>query len=118
MTSCMTSLFLRGLVPEAKKLQTLFDLSFERFTELGGWVLREAVHTCGDSALVGQIAGNTTLVLLGGATDEGRVEDETILGSLSLGLQGSEEGLLSTENLDGGGGELGEGSEGASGSVG
>lgn len=36
------------------------------------------------------------------------MEDETVLGGVTTGLEGTEESLLSTEDLDGGGGVLGE----------
>lgn len=48
------------------------------------------------------------LVLGGSLADERGVVDETVLGSLVLGLEGAEEGLLGTEDLNGGGGVLGQ----------
>jgi len=42
------------------------------------------------------------------------VVDETVLGGIVLGLEGSEESLLSSEDLDGGSGVFGEVEEGSS----
>lgn len=66
----------------------------------------KVVDTRGDGALVGEVAGDASLVAGLGLSDEGRVEDETVLGGVTTGLEGTEESLLSTENLDGGGGVL------------
>lgn len=49
----------------------------------------EAVNTRGDGALVGQISGDAAFVLGGGAADEGRVEDEAVLGRVAASLEGS-----------------------------
>lgn len=63
-----------------------------------GWVGLGRVPG-GYAALVGQVSGDASLVPLLGSADEGRVEDESILGRVALGLQGSEEGLLCSQNL-------------------
>mgnify|MGYP006940253890 CR=1 FL=1 len=75
--------------------------------------LSEGVNTGCDCALVGQVTRYTTLVLLACASDKGRVEDETILGGLPTGLQGSEKGFLGTQDLDGRSGVLGQVCQGA-----
>lgn len=54
----------------------------------------ETVDARGDGALVGQVSGDAALVLGGSASDEGGVEDEPVLGSVSSGLKGSEKTQL------------------------
>lgn len=83
-------LVLAGLGTVCNKLQTLLDLALEGLTNFRCWVLREAINTGGDSTLVSQITGDFTLVGSSGSSDKGRVEEKTILGSLSLGLEGTE----------------------------
>ena len=68
--------------------------------------LCERVDTRSDRAFVGQVTGDATLILLACTPDKGRVEDETILRGLTTGLQGSEKGLLRTQDLDSRGGVL------------
>jgi len=62
--------------------------------------------------LVGKITRNTTLVLHACTTNESRVEDETVLGSLrrslATRLKGTEKSLLCTKNLNSGGRILGK----------
>lgn len=58
----------------------------------------EAVDARGDGALVGQVPGDAALVLGGGASDEGGVEDEAVLGGVSSGLEGSGGGHGSSHN--------------------
>lgn len=48
------------------------------------------------------------MVLLSSSSDEGGVEDETVLWSFTLGFESSEKSFLGTEDLDGGGWVLGE----------
>ena len=74
---------LLGQVPGVVELEPVLDLLLELLTkELGGG-LAEAVDSGGDGALVGQVAGNAALVLGSGASDERRVEDQTVLGSVA-----------------------------------
>lgn len=49
----------------------------------------EAVDARGDGALVSQVPGDAALVLGRSTSDEGGVEDEAILGSVSSGFEGS-----------------------------
>src|SRR5690606_24774953 len=51
---------------------------------------------------------DSTLVLGTSLTNEGRVVNKTVLGGVTLSLQGSEQSLLGTENLDSGGRVLGK----------
>lgn len=90
------------------ELETLLDLLPERLTKLGVGVLGKVVNSRGNCALVGKETGDAALVLLAGSANEGRVVDETVLGSVALGLQGTEKSLFGTEDLDGRGGVLGE----------
>lgn len=69
-------------------------------TELSRRVLTVAIDTGSNGALVRKISGDLTLVLLVGSADEGRVEDETVLGSLTFSLKSTEQCLLGTQNLD------------------
>lgn len=62
----------------------------------------------GNAAFVGKVSGDAALVLLLCPANEGGVEDEAILGSVALCLEGSEECLLSPKNLDSGGRVLGQ----------
>jgi len=78
-------------------------LLFQALSEFGCWSIGEAINSGGNGALVCQISGNSTLVLLLGTTNEGGVEDQTILWGLTFGLQSSEQSLLGTKKLDGGG---------------
>ena len=63
----------------------------EVVSEDGGRVFGEAVNSRGDGALVSQVSGNAPFVLGAGATDESRVEDQAVFGSVTAGLQGSVE---------------------------
>uniref|UniRef100_A0A7S3IMF5 Uncharacterized protein n=1 Tax=Strombidium inclinatum TaxID=197538 RepID=A0A7S3IMF5_9SPIT len=99
-------LVLSGLDSLVQEVQTLLHLLLEGLSELGGGVNREVIDTGSDGALVGQVSGNSTLVFLAGSSDERRVEDQTVFGSLTLGLQSSEQSLLGTEDLNGRGGVL------------
>lgn len=60
--------------------------SFHEVMSLTG----ETVDARGDGALVGQISGDAAFVLGSSTSDEGRVEDEPILGGVATSLQGSE----------------------------
>lgn len=83
---------------------------------LGGIVipLSEGVDTDTQRGLGGEDAGHLTLVAAGGLADQRSVVDQTVLGSIVLSLEGTEKGLLGTQNLDGTGGALGQAGEGAS----
>jgi len=50
----------------------------------------EAVNTWCYGTLIGQVSGNATLVLSSCSSNEGRVENQTILGCISFGLKSSE----------------------------
>lgn len=65
---------------------------------------REGVETGSNGGLVRDVARDASLVLGLGTTNEGGVEDQTILGGVALGLEGAEESFLSTEDLNGRGG--------------
>ena len=100
---------LLGLSAGSEELESLFHLLLQFLSKGRGLMLLalcERVNTRCDRALVGQVTGDASLVLLACAPDEGRVEDETILGGLTTGLQGSEKGFLRTQDLDGRGGVL------------
>jgi len=95
------------------ELEALLDLLTELVSELVGGLLTEGIDTGSHGALVGEETRDTSLVLGGSTSNEGRVEDETVLGGVSLGLEGAEEGLLGTEDLNSRGrvlGEVGQGS--------
>lgn len=83
-------------------------MALEGLTELGGGGFREVIDTGGNGTLVGKETGDSALVLGAGSSDEGRVVQETVLGGVTLGLQGTEKSLLGTENLNSGGGVLGQ----------
>lgn len=90
------------------ELQALLNLLLQDLTELGSGLIREVVDTGGNGTLVGEETRDTTLVLGTGATNERGVVQQTVLGGVTLGLQGTEKSLLGTENLDSGGGVLGQ----------
>lgn len=90
------------------EVQTLLDLLLKGLTELGGGLLGEVVNSGGDGALVGKETRDATLVLGASSSNERGVVQKTVLGGVTLGLQGSEKGLLSTENLDRRSGVLGQ----------
>ena len=92
---------LAGLRSRRHKLQALLNLIPERFADFGGRVLGEAVDSAGDRALVRQVARDLALVGSACAANERRVEEESVLGSLALGLESTEKRLLGTEDLDG-----------------
>lgn len=48
----------------------------------------EAVYPGGDGALVGEVPRNSALVARGRSPDEGRVEDQPVLGRVTLCFQG------------------------------
>ena len=100
---------LLGLSAGSEELESLFHLLLQFLSKgrsLMLLALCERVNTRSDRALVGQVTGDATLILLACTPDEGRVEDETILRGLTTGLQGSEKGLLRTQDLDSRGGVL------------
>merc|ERR1711892_1545638 len=88
--------------------QPLLDLLAQLLAKLVGGLLREVVDAAGDRALVREVARDAALVLGGGAPDEGRVEDEAVLGRVALGLERAEERLLGAEDLHRRGRVLGE----------
>jgi hypothetical protein len=55
-------------------------------------------HAC--AYLCCQDTGNLSFVLRLRLSDQGSVEDQTVLGRVVLGLERSEEGLLCSQNLD------------------
>ena len=74
--------------------------------------ITEGIDSDAEGALRGEGSGDLSLELGVGSSDEGSVVDESVLGSVVLGSEGSEEGLLGSEDLDGGGGLLGQVDEG------
>jgi hypothetical protein len=107
-------LILLGLSASGEEVEALLHLLLELLSEGGSLgLLGEGVDAGGDRALVREVARDATLVLLTGTADEGRVEDKTVLRGLALGLKGAEEGLLGTQDLDGGGWVLSEVNQGA-----
>mmetsp|Transcript_87519 Transcript_87519/g.272233 ORF Transcript_87519/g.272233 Transcript_87519/m.272233 type:complete len:644 (+) Transcript_87519:79-2010(+) len=88
--------------------QPLLDLVAELLAEDRGGLVGEAVDARGQGALVGEVPGDAALVLLLRPADEGRVEDEAVLGRVALGLEGAEERLLRAQDLHRGGRVLGE----------
>ena len=82
----------------------------------------ETIYSASNRALVGQETGDSSLVFWSSPSDESRVVDETVLlsalncselcltyfWSISLCLEGSEESLFSTENLDSRSGVFGQ----------
>jgi hypothetical protein len=91
-----------GLGACGQILETLLHLVLQALSELVRWRLAVAVHSGGYGTLVGEVAGDSSLVLLLGATNEGRVEDETVFWRLSFGLQRPEQCLLGSQDLNGG----------------
>lgn len=83
------------------EVQALLNLLLEDFTKLGGWLFGEVIDSRGDGALVGEESRDTTLVLRASLANERGVVQKTVLRSVALSLQSSEESLLSTKNLDG-----------------
>lgn len=71
-------------------------------------VLLQSIDTGTKGGLGGDLAGHLALVAAGGLANERSVVDQTVLGSRVLGLEGTEQGLLGTEDLDGGTGALGQ----------
>lgn len=63
--------------------------------------LGETIDTRCDRTFVGQESRDTTLVLRSSTTDESRVVDETVFGSVSFRLESTEESFLGTEDLNG-----------------
>ena len=66
----------------------------------------EGINSRCDGAFVTQVPGDPSLVLSRRSADEGRVVDEAVLRRVTLGLQGTEKGLLGTQDLHCGGGAL------------
>ena len=64
-------------------IRRLVDFADQLRAEDVGGCLHEAVDARSDGALVGQVARDPALVLGAGATDERRVEDQAVLGSVS-----------------------------------
>ena len=74
------------------KISPVLDLLLEMVAEDARGVLGEAVDSGGDGGFVGEIPRDPPFVLRPGATDERRVEDQPVLGSVSFGLQRPEKG--------------------------
>lgn len=96
------------------ELEAVLNLLTESITELGRGFLREVIDTAGHGALVGEVSGNAALVLDTSPTNEAAVVDQTVLGSIALGLEGTEKSLFGTENLQSGSGVFGKVGERAS----
>mmetsp|Transcript_8493 Transcript_8493/g.11463 ORF Transcript_8493/g.11463 Transcript_8493/m.11463 type:complete len:241 (-) Transcript_8493:1020-1742(-) len=75
--------------------------------------LTERIHPAGQRALSSQHAGHLALELGRSLANQRGMVDEPVLGGLTLGLQCTEQCLLSAQDLHGGGGVLGEGHEAA-----
>lgn len=99
---------LGGLLSAGVELQAVLNLLLEHLTKLLGGLLGKVVDSAGNRTLVGEVSGNATLVLGVGLADERTVVDETELGGVALGLEGAEQGLLGTKNLQGRGRVLGQ----------
>ncbi len=67
--------------------QPLLDLLLHLLAECRARGVHEAVDARGDAALVGQVPADAPLVALLGAPDEGRVEDEPVLGRVAPRLE-------------------------------
>ena len=75
----------------------------------GGLILiTQSVDSSAQRKFSGEDSRDLTLVLLLGLTDHGSVEDKAVLGGLFTHLERSEEGLLSTQDLNCGSWMLGE----------
>lgn len=83
-------------------------MTLQSLTELGGGCLGKVVDTRSDGTLVGEETRDSALVFRSSSTDEGRVVQKAVFGGVALGLQGTEESLLGTKNLNSGGGVLGK----------
>ena len=95
--------------PRLVKLEAFLDLITQFFSVGRVGFVGEGIDTCGNGALVRQVARYPSLVLGFGAADESGVVDESVLGGVSLGFEGAEEGFLGSQDLYGGGQCLGEG---------
>jgi len=102
------NLVLGGVNTVGVEAETLLNLLLESLTELPCGCHAEVVDSRGNGSLVGKETGDSALVLHAGAADEGGVVDQTVLGGVTLGLEGTEQSLLGTENLDSGGRVLGQ----------
>jgi hypothetical protein len=76
-------------VSSVVECQTLLDLVAQLLTKDACGSIQERVQARSDRALVGEVARDTALVLGRSTANEGRVEDETVLGSATLCFQGS-----------------------------
>lgn len=106
-------LVLDGLLARGVELETVLELLAQDLTEARRWVLREVVNTRRHTALVGEVTRDAALDLGSSAADKGRLVNQTVLGRGALGLEGAEEGLFGTEDLQRRGGVLGQVGEGA-----
>jgi len=67
-----------------------------------------AIESGGKGALVGNISGDLTLILSLSFVDVTGVVQGSVLGSVTSGLQSSEQSLFSTQDLDSGSRALGK----------
>ncbi|CRK24753.1 hypothetical protein BN1708_003876 [Verticillium longisporum] len=74
----------------------------------------QGVDTKAKSRLGSERTGDLALVLAGSLTNERRMVDDTVLGRVVLGLEGAEQSLLGTVDLDGGTRRLGKAENGTS----
>lgn len=108
MGTTSTEGLLDNLTSGGEKLQSSFEVGLVLGAHSTVSVLTEGVVTNTKSTLVGKRARYFTLQLVGGDTDNTGIIDKSIFGGVFLGLEGSEKGLLSSEDLDGRGRLLGQ----------
>ena len=84
----------------------MFSVSanYEVSYKVTGKIVTEGINSDTDGALSSQSSGDLTLDLSMGLTNNSGLIDETVFGGVVLGSHGSEQGLFSTQDLDGGGG--------------
>ena len=96
-----TSLLSDDLTTSLEKLCTAFHVSLVLETHVPFYVFTESIVADTESALVGKGSRDLTLELVFSSTDNACIVDQTILRGVLLGLEGTEESLLSTKDLDG-----------------
>jgi hypothetical protein len=84
-------------------LDSLFEILFGLLTDFSIFRFTKSIAPDTKGALGSKGTRNFTLEFGGSGTDEGGLIDDTIFGSVVLGLYGFEQGLFGAEDLDSGG---------------
>mmetsp|Transcript_24888 Transcript_24888/g.37984 ORF Transcript_24888/g.37984 Transcript_24888/m.37984 type:complete len:228 (+) Transcript_24888:331-1014(+) len=96
------------------KLEAFFHLFSKFFAVQATRFVREGIDTGGNGTFVGQVSRYPSLVLGFRSSNKGGVVDQAVLGGVSLRLEGAEQRLFGSQNLNCGCRGLGQVCQGSS----